>query len=130
MSGTQGKVVFSEPFDISPGVVQGDIISSILFNLALDELVKTYDVHGSGVKCGNGLVVCILGYADDAALLEEEIDVMTKRLTSLADGAKAKADMVVSMKKTVSHHVGRRANIKISNEEASAGCTGNILPQV
>ena len=66
----------------------------------------------------NELVVRILGYADDAALLEEEVDDMTKRLTSLAGAAKAKADMVVSMKKTVSQHVGRRANIKISNTAA------------
>ena len=49
-SGTQGKFVFSEPFDISRGVVQGDIISPILFILALDKLVKTYDVHDSGAK--------------------------------------------------------------------------------
>ena len=68
----------------------------------------------------NLLVVRILGYADDAALLDEEVEVMTKRLTSLADAAKAEADMIVSMKKTVSQHVGRRANIKISKEEASA----------
>ena len=59
-------------------------------------------MHGSGVKCGNELVVRILGYADDAALLEEEVEVTAKRLTRLTDAAKAEADMVVSMKKTVS----------------------------
>ena len=86
--------------------------SHILFILALDELVKTHDVHGSGVKCGSGLVVRILDYADDTALLEEELEVMTKKLTILVDAAKAEADMVVSMKKTVSQHVGAAQILK------------------
>ena len=82
VSGTQGKSVFSEPFDIARGVVQGDIISPILFILALDQLIKAHDVLGTGVKCNSGLVVRVLGYADDAALLEPEIDDMSARLTS------------------------------------------------
>lgn len=45
---------------------------------------------------------------------------MTTRLTSLADAAKQEADMIVSMKKTVSQHGRCRETIKISSSEASA----------
>ena len=120
VSGTHGKFIFSEPFDISRGVVQGDIISPILFILALDQLVRTHDVHGTGVKCGEELVVRVLGYADDASLLEPKVQDMSERLTSLADGAEADADMKVSIKKTFTQHVGKRGDIKISKEEAAA----------
>ena len=62
----------------------------------------------------------VLGYADDASLLEPKVQDMSKRLTSLADGAEADADMKVSIKKTFTQHVGKRDDIKISKEEAAA----------
>ena len=75
---------------------------------------------GTGVKWDSGLQIRVLGYADDAALLEPEVDVMTKRLTSLADAAKAHADMEVSMSKTFSQHVERRnARLNITTAEAT-----------
>ena len=46
----------------------------------------------------------------DAALMERETEVMTKRLTALADGAWQDADMQVKMIKTFSQHVGARKN--------------------
>ena len=114
------ETIYSEIFDVSRGVVQGDIISPILFILALDQLFKAHDVLGTGVKWDSGLQIRVLGYADDAALLEPEVDVMTERLTSLADAAKAHADMEVSMPKTFSQHVERRdARLNITTAEAT-----------
>ena len=56
VSGTQGKFIFSDPFDIARGVVQGDIISPILFILALDQLIQSHDVidtrHRSEMRYG------------------------------------------------------------------------------
>ena len=43
VNGTLGKKILSEPFDIQRGVVQGDIVSPVLFILALDLLIQTYD---------------------------------------------------------------------------------------
>ena len=82
--------------------MQGGIISPILFIFTLDQLIKAHDVLGTGVKWDSWLQIRVLGYADDAALLEPDVDVMTERLTSLADAAKAHAYMEVSMPKTFS----------------------------
>ena len=78
--------------------MQGDIVSPVLFILALDALIQCYDTIGTGINCGNELTIRVLGYADDAAMAEERIEEMTERLTALADASKEKADMVVRVK--------------------------------
>ena len=48
-----GKYVYSDPFNVGRGVIQGDIISPVFFILALDALVQQFDsVRGKGFKCG------------------------------------------------------------------------------
>ena len=116
---TNGQKIFSTAFNVGRGVVQGDIISPILFILALDQLVRTHDVHGQGLDCGPTLNIRVLGYADDAALVERQTEVMKKCLTTLEDGAWQDADMMVKMKKTFSQHVGRREKIKIEHDEVT-----------
>ena len=95
INGTNGTHVFAENFNLERGVIQGDIISPILFILAIDQLVQTYDTHGTGHKCSEILTIRILGYADDAALIEPRVDDMTCRLTTLADASWDEADMKV-----------------------------------
>ena len=63
------KYTFSGSFKIGRGVIQGDIVSPILFILALDQLVQKFDRGGKGVRCGRIIKIRVLGYADDAALL-------------------------------------------------------------
>ena len=105
VNGILGKKIFSTVFGIDRGVVQGDIVSPILFILALDQLIQTYDIAGTGVRCGQELTYRVLGYADDAALVEERIEEMSLRLTQLADASVAQAGMYVRMDKTFTHHV-------------------------
>ena len=60
--------MFSESFNIGRRVVQGDIISPVLFILTLDELIQQHDkVTGKGYICGRILRLNVLGYADDVA---------------------------------------------------------------
>ena len=47
---TDGKYTYSGSFGVSRGVIQGDIISTILFILTLDQLVQTVDKNGTGVQ--------------------------------------------------------------------------------
>ena len=117
VNGLNGEKVYSSRFKVARGVIQGDIISPILFILALEQLIRQHDVHGDGVRCGNLLNVRVLGYADDAALLDRETDTMSLRLTTLGDAAKHEADMEISMAKTYSQHVGRRSDISVTHEE-------------
>lgn len=84
--GTDGKEIYSDPFQIDRGVVQGDITSSLYFILALELILKTHDkTVGKAVAVG-GKVVDTLGYADDAALLDNS----RRDCATLADQATQK----------------------------------------
>ena len=116
--GTDGTYKFSGNFKVCRGVVQGDIISPVLFILALDQLVQSIDKSGTGVKCGI-LHLRVLGYADDAALIEPTVEAMTKRLTDLANASISEADMRINMTKTVSQHVHKRKPLKVTATEVA-----------
>ena len=121
---TDGKYAFSGSFNIRRGVIQGDIISPVLFILALDQLVQTVNNAGGkgagqGVTCGRILHLSVLGYADDAALIEPCIETMTNRLTAIADASAKLADMRVSIPKTFTQHVHKRAKIKVTDTDAA-----------
>ena len=106
--GTDKTHIFSRKFNIGRGVIQGDIVSLVLFILALDQIMQLYDKDVKGVRCGRILRNKVLGYADDAALADYTVNSMTERLTKIADGSKNDADMDINMSKTFSQHVYRR----------------------
>ena len=100
--------------------IQGNIISPILFIIALDHLIQEFDKGGEGVTCGRILKLTILGYTADTALIEGEVDEMTKRLTSLTDSSETETDMKVNMVKTFTQHVFKRDDITATETEAVA----------
>ena len=62
--------VYFDSFNVGRWVIQKDIISPVLFILALDALVQQYDtVPGKGFKCERILRLDVLGYADDVTLI-------------------------------------------------------------
>ena len=119
--GPDGKFTLSKIFNIARGVIQGDIISPIFFIVALDQLVQKYDKSGTGISVGHIKDIRVLGYADDAAMAEWRVEDMTKRLTTFADAAKAKADMKVKRSKMFSQMVCRQVKLsKITEQEIKA----------
>ena len=67
----------SEPFDIERGVLQGDIFSPVSFIAGLDRIFRRHDISNSDVTVGTGEnTVCVsrLEYADDSALIDENVD--------------------------------------------------------
>ena len=103
-----GNITLSQAFDVRRGVVQGDIISPILFILALDQMVQEADTEGQGVCVGEIKELRVLGYADDAAMASVTVEEMTERLTKFADAALARADMKTKLSKTWTQHVSRQ----------------------
>ena len=125
VNGTDGGgKLFSGVFNVGRGVVQVDIISPVLFILALDQIIQDHDKGVKGVKCGRILKIKVLVYADDIALADNTVESMTKRLTAIADVSEDRADMKVNMQKTFSQHVHKRSKIKVTEGEVRAAEAG------
>lgn len=62
----------SEPFSVSNGVKQGGVLSPILFNLYLDELLVKLNKSGMGCHIGH-IYAGVFAYADDILLLAPTI---------------------------------------------------------
>ena len=93
-----GEVVYSRAFDVSRGVVQGDIFSPVCFVIALECLFRRSKSHG-----GKSLVSVWLEkleYADDAALIEVGYELASRTVTDLESVALSQADMEISRPKT------------------------------
>ena len=97
VKGTDGQVVYSQAFNVGRGVIQGDIMSPVLFILALDQIIQQYDTKKRGMRCGKVLRIKVLGYADDLAFVDNTVDNMTARLTTVANASEKQADMKVNM---------------------------------
>ena len=46
VKGVDGETIYPQAFKIGRGVIQGDIISPVLFILALDQIMQKYDKGG------------------------------------------------------------------------------------
>ena len=66
LSGTDWS---SEPIKVTQGVKQGDPLSPVIFNLVIDQLLRSLPQ-----ECGstyNGKTVCAMAFADDMVLLAD-----------------------------------------------------------
>ena len=121
VQGEDGKISMSKYFSVRRGVIQGDIMSPVLFILALDQLIQEVDTDGQAVKVGTIKELRVLGYADDAAMIGPDVEQMTVRLTKFADASKSLSDMELKMSKTFSHHVCRQDKMAaVTPEEIKA----------
>jgi len=64
--------VFSDFFKVSCGVRQGGIMSPILFNLYVDDLIELLGDSGYGCYVSKTFIGCIM-YADDLILVSPTI---------------------------------------------------------
>ena len=64
--------------------------------------IQEFDKDDKGVRCGRilKLKVCILVYTDDSVFIDDEVDNMSTRLTSIADESEEQSNMSVNMPKT------------------------------
>lgn len=100
--------ILSESFEIKTGVRQGDGLSPLLFNCALEKVIREWRKElarqgvASGISLGHkrdGLTVDCLAFADDLALLSNSIEISVKQLNVLRQQA-AKVGLQVSLEKT------------------------------
>ena len=123
VQGTDGKTVFSDVFPINRGVVQGDITSPWYFILALELILRRHDAdERKGVMLLNKNIHS-LGYADDAALVDNNLAVATDRVTNIAQGSRQDADMSINIAKTEVMHVCEQGAVsRTTDAEAKKVC--------
>jgi len=79
------------------GLRQGDALSPILFNLALEKVVQSTCFEQSEVQIGE-TKVGFLAYADDLALLAENKEELTEQIQKLLEIAK-RVGLKINVKK-------------------------------
>ena len=100
--------IFSTVFSVTCGVRQGGILSPILFNLYVDELIDSLRNSGNGCFVNTTFVGCIM-YADDLLLLSPSLRGMQAML-DICTRFGTSHDIVFNVKKTL------------------WSCTGNVMP--
>src|SRR5215469_3738759 len=76
----------SDMFPIRNGLKQGDALSPLLFNFALDYAVRRVQVNQDGLKF-NGTHQ-LLAYADDVNIVGESVDTVKKNTEALVAATK------------------------------------------
>jgi hypothetical protein len=105
----------SDSLPIQNGLKQGDVLSPLLFNLALEYAIRKVQENQVGLKL-NGTHQ-LLAYADDVNLLGDNVNAINKNTETLIDASKV-VGLEVNIEKTkymlVSHdqNAGQNQDIK------------------
>jgi len=96
-------------FENKTGLKQGDPLSPILFNLALQKVIQSIKMDPSGIKIGKERLN-ILAYADDIALIgKNEIEI---KLFVEMENIARKFGLWINQEKTKNMIVERKNNLK------------------
>jgi hypothetical protein len=79
----------SEQFGISSGLRQGDALSHILFNIALEKFVGDSGIETIGTTSIYNKTIQVLEGADDIVVVGQTTDVLKKAMIYLSKAAKA-----------------------------------------
>lgn len=100
----------SDPFNVSSGVKQGDIISPILFSMYLNDLATGIKELNCGVEL-NAINLAILLYADDIVLISPNEKCLQKMIDFVSEWCK-KWRMAINIDKTqIVHFRAPKADI-------------------
>jgi hypothetical protein len=112
-----GKHLFDN-FPIQNGLKQGDALSPLLFNFALEYAIRKVEESQVGLKLSRTRQ--LLAYADDVNILGNNIDTMDKNAETLIDASKEvglerNAEETKYMLLSRQQNVSQNRDIKIAN---------------
>jgi hypothetical protein len=87
----------SEPINVKNGVQQGDALASLLFNIALEKVIRDAALNTRGTIFYKS--VQILAYADDIDIIGRTQSAMIEAITSLEKAAKG-MNLFINQEKT------------------------------
>jgi len=87
----------SQFFKVATGLRQGDALSPILFNLVLEKIVREMNIS-EGITLGQSKIG-LLVYADDIAIIGDNIEIMKTHCKKLMDAA-SKVGLMINDEKT------------------------------
>ena len=125
---TDGEEITSKLFPVNRGVIQGDVISPLYFILALELILRRHDnVTGKGIDFESARV-STLGYADDAALLDDDREIASQRVSAIAQGSERDADMSINISKTEVMHVREQGRVSQTTPEEAKNVCKYVCP--
>ncbi|VVC43276.1 Reverse transcriptase domain [Cinara cedri] len=77
----------SSPFTVDTGLKQGDSLSPLLFNLALEKVVRELQTNEGGIQVNENRIR-VLGFADDLDILGESLTDVANATRILSNEAK------------------------------------------
>jgi hypothetical protein len=102
MNGTRYQVrvdcTVSEEFEVMTGLKQGDALSPILFNIALEKVIRSVQSNKLGINIGK-TTLDVLGFADDLNLVGENKEMIVRNTKTLIHEAK-KIGLEINEEKT------------------------------
>jgi exonuclease III len=111
MKTAKGEIL-SDEFDINRGIVQGDIVSPLLFILGLTCVFKDHDTLDDEVRLNDEHEpLGKLEFADDVGMMNSTAASAEKRLNLIESGARIDASLELSMSKTKVMHVQKQQRL-------------------
>ena len=88
----------SEAFEVNTGLKQGDALSPMLFNLALEKTIREIQKEPTGITIGERKIQ-VLGFADDLYILGSSLN-DTKKAAQVLEQAAGKIGLKINKEKT------------------------------
>jgi len=90
--------VTSETFTVETGLKQGDALSPVLFNLALEKVIRVLQDNEGGLLIGHNKIQ-ILGFADDLEIIGDSLS-DTANATRVLEEAAKRIGLEINTEKT------------------------------